>query len=209
MRSRLPLCPSEVAAVAKSAPCCHASVVRWLHGVDGNQGTDKLIRAALEELDLHPTRLDPMARVDRETRQLVMTAVDTPPAESPAHTIAAWQDWYKRAVGDRFDHVENIAVALGREPEPLDTPPDNPPATPRGESGNGGQFGAGHQPHKRLVGESPNMGQPGDARSCPVGLDDSMSPTPTAPVGRSATIQRCHVTVTGPDGKAIVDEVTL
>ena len=31
----------------------------------------------------------------------------------------------------------------------------------------------------------------------------------TAPVGRSATIQRCHVTVTGPDGKAIVDEVTL
>ena len=84
MRSRLPLCPSEVAAVAKSAPCCHASVVRWLHGVDGNQGTDKLIRAALEELDLHPTRMDPMARVDRETRQLVMPAVDTPPDNPPA-----------------------------------------------------------------------------------------------------------------------------
>jgi len=159
MRSRLPLCPSEVAAVAKSAPCCHASVVRWLHGVDGNQGTDKLIRAALEELDLHPTRMDPMARVDRETRQLVMPAVDTPP--------------------------------------------DNPPATPRGESGNGGQFGAGHQPHKRLVGESPNMGQPGDARSCPVGLDDSMSPTPTTPAGRSASIQRCRVRCELLDGTAV------
>jgi hypothetical protein len=125
--------------VAKSAPCCHASVVRWLHGVDGNQGTDKLIRAALEELDLHPTRMDPMARVDRETR----------------------------------------------------------------ESGNGGQFGAGHQPHKRLVGESPNMGQPGDARSCPVGLDDSMSPTPTTPAGRSASIQRCRVRCELLDGTAV------
>ena len=206
---RLPLTPAQVDAVAQGTPCAPATVRRWLHGYDGHRCQDAAIVAALARLDLHPTRLDPMARVDRETRQLVMTAVDTPPAESPAHTIAAWQDWYKRAVGDRFDHVENIAVALGREPEPLDTPPDNPPVSPRGESGNGGQFGAGHQPHKRLVGESPNMGQPGDARSCPVGLDDSMSPTPTAPVGRSATIQRCHVTVIGPDGKAIVDEVTL
>ena len=48
-------------------------------------------------------------------------------------------------------------------------------------------FGAGRQPHKCLSGDSPNMGQPGGTRSCPVGLDDSTSSTPTAPAGRSAT----------------------
>ena len=58
---RLPLGPADVARVAESAPCCRASVVRWLHGVAGNPGIDKLIRAALLELDLHPARLDPMA----------------------------------------------------------------------------------------------------------------------------------------------------
>lgn len=47
---------------------------------------------------------------------------------------------------------------------------------------------AGQQPPKRLLGVSPNMGQPGEVRSCPVGLDDCTSPTPTTPAGRSASI---------------------
>ena len=180
---RLPLCPVDVQRVARAAPCCAASVVRWLHGVAGNAGTDKLIRAALLELDLHPVRQDPLAAVDRETAQLVMAVVAIAPA--------------------------------------------NPPATPLDESGNGGQIPsvAGRQPPKRLVGDSPNMGQPGEFRSCPVGLDDCTSPTPTLPAGRSATFasiappappvprctskSRCRVTIIGPDGQVMVDEVTL
>ena len=36
--------------------------------------------------------------------------------------------------------------------------------------------------------DSPNMGQPGESRSCPPGLGDYMSPTPGTPAGRSAPI---------------------
>jgi hypothetical protein len=46
---------------------------------------------------------------------------------------------------------------------------------------------AGQQPPKRLLRVSPTMGQPGEVRSCPVGPDDCMSPTPTTPAGRSAS----------------------
>ena len=61
---------------------------------------------------------------------------------------------------------------------------------------------AGQQPPKRLLGASPTMGQPGEVRSCPVGLDDCTSPTPTRPTGRPATIpRRCRVTVLVVDEK--------
>ena len=179
---RLPLCPVDVQRVARSAPCCAASVVRWLHGVDGNAGTDKLIRAALLELDLHPVRQDPLAAVDRETAQLECTG---------AEFVAAAQ----AAIEPRSD--EELADICA-------------------------EFGAGHQPHKRLSGESPNMGQPGDARFCLPGLDDSTSPTPGTPAERSAPFvppptldevaelvapyvrparaKRCRVTCELPDG---------
>ena len=47
---------------------------------------------------------------------------------------------------------------------------------------------AGHQPPQRLVGVSPTLGQPGEVRSCPVGLGDCTSQTPTAPAERSAPV---------------------
>lgn len=179
---RLPLGPVDVGRVATAAGVCEQTVRRWLHGIGGHQAQDRAIRAALDQLDLHPVRRDPMQRVDQETTQLLIPVVD-------------------------------IA-------------PDNPPATTRGESGNGGQFGAGRQPHKRLSGESPNMGQPGDARFCLPGLDDSTSPTPGTPAERSAPFmppptldevaelvapyvrpaapaQRCRVTCELPDGTAV------
>ena len=129
---RLPLAPVDVQRVARAAPCCTASVVRWLHGVDGNAGTDKLIRAALLELDLHPTRLDPLARVDRETRQLVMPAVDTPM--------------------------------------------DNPPASPRGDGGNGGQIYSATPPSS--TGESAGAITGTVEYACPGGRD-AASPVST------------------------------
>ena len=64
---------------------------------------------------------------------------------------------------------------------------------------------AGQQPPKRLLGVSPNMGQPGEVRSCPVGLDDCTSPTPTRPTGRPATIPKhCRVTVLDEHGQVIL-----
>ena len=61
----------------------------------------------------------------------------------------------------------------------------------------------GRQPAKRLSRVSPTMGQPGEVRSCPVGLDDSIAPTPTARAGRSAPIRRCRVTILDERGEVV------
>jgi hypothetical protein len=66
---------------------------------------------------------------------------------------------------------------------------------------------AGCQPPKRLAGVSPNMGQPGEVRSCPVGPDDCMSPTPTTPAERSAPILDGIQVVVDPDLPADTMEI--
>ena len=71
---RLPLTPAQVGLVSVASGCCHATVQRWLKGHDGHRAQDNAIREALRGLDLHPVRLDPMARVDQETAQLLMEA---------------------------------------------------------------------------------------------------------------------------------------
>jgi hypothetical protein len=51
-------------------------------------------------------------------------------------------------------------------------------------------------------GVSPTMGQPGEVRSCPVGLDDCTPPTPTLPAGRSAAHPRPRLVFELPAGVA-------
>jgi hypothetical protein len=60
--------------------------VRWLHGVDGNQGTDKLIRAALAALGLHPLRgtIARAAATLPGDAQMDLPTVDTPLSHPPA-----------------------------------------------------------------------------------------------------------------------------
>lgn len=85
---RLPLGPVDVSRVAIAAGTCEATVRRWIHGIDGHRCQDAAIAAALDQLDLHPVRLDPraaatlppVAQVELPVDIAVDGRVDNPPA---------------------------------------------------------------------------------------------------------------------------------
>ena len=125
---RLPLTPYQVGCVVAAShhTVCVATVTRWLHGHDGHRAQDAAIVAALAQLDLHPVRRDPMAEVERETRQLVLAAVDVPVCTGAEFAAAA-----QAAIEPRTDdEIADILASVQGEPAPVAEPPAPPAPTP-------------------------------------------------------------------------------
>ena len=122
--TRLAIAPADIARVSELAQVGESTVRRYRRIMgDGVTPCYQLRRAQVAAIERA------VAEVARETAQLVLPVVEELKRETPAETIAAWQEWYQRAVGDRFDHVENVEAALGREPvASIAAPP--PPETP-------------------------------------------------------------------------------